>query len=304
MNRELCQVLLALDAPDAVARTVKLLETAPTQEEQIDYVLALRTIKTGWSPELRRRYFSWWTKDGRNARHPDGMMKWFEDAGRPYGDGRSYTNFIAHLHRDAKGSLSAEEQTQLADVIDAFKSAADRKPEKAKVRDFVRNWMMDDVEPLYPQISHGRNFERGKRVFEEAQCLACHKFGSEGGPIGPDLTAVASRFARKDIVESILLPSKVISEQFAATRVKTKNGDTQEGRLIEETADKIVLQPDQLKPDKITIRKADIAIRRLSDVSPMPQGLVNTFSRDELLDLIAYLESGGRKDHPDFAPVK
>ena len=70
-------MLLALDAPDAVAKTVKLLEAAPTQEEQIDYVLALRTIKDGWTPELRRQYFSWWTKDHSkaDAKHPDYVLQ-------------------------------------------------------------------------------------------------------------------------------------------------------------------------------------------------------------------------------------
>lgn len=72
---------------------------------------------------------------------------------------------------------------------------------------------------------------------------------------------------------------------------------------MQETADHIVLQPNPLSPDKLTIKKTDIVIRRLSDVSPMPQGLVNVFTRDELLDLFAYIESGGRKDHPDFAPA-
>ena len=62
LNRELCQVLLALDAPNAVACTMALLAAAPTQEQQLLYVLYLRTVKTGWTPELRRQYFGWWTK--------------------------------------------------------------------------------------------------------------------------------------------------------------------------------------------------------------------------------------------------
>jgi putative heme-binding domain-containing protein len=304
LNREMCQVLLALDAPDAVAKTMKLLEAAPTQEEQLNYVLALRTIAKGWTPELRRAYFGWFTKDRKDAKHPDYMTRWFDEAGRPYSDGSSFNNFIVHLHTDAKASLSAEEQAQFADVIDAFKAVATRKPKKAKARVFLRNWTMEELEPMYPQISHGRNFERGKVIFEEAQCLACHKFGNEGGAVGPDLTAVSSRFARKDIVESIILPSKVLSDQYKNTEVKTNSGAVESGRLLEETADHIVLQPNPLKPEKMTIKKSDIKARRLSDLSPMPEGLVNTFSKDELLDLIAYMESGGRKDHPDFAPAR
>src|SRR6185437_16254541 len=111
-----------------------LLEAAPTQEEQLNYVLALRTITTGWTPELRKSYFSWWLKDRSAAQHPDYVLKWFEDAGRPYADGSSFNNFLAHLHDDAKKSLSDTEKTSLAEVVDAFKPAASRKPVKAKVR--------------------------------------------------------------------------------------------------------------------------------------------------------------------------
>jgi hypothetical protein len=73
------------------------------------------------------------------------------------------------------------------------------------------------------------------------------------------------------------------------------------GRLLEETNDKLVLQPDLLKPDKVEVKKADIQRRVASKLSPMPEGLVNVLTQDELLDLIAYMESGGRRDHPVFA---
>ena len=61
-----------------------------------------------------------------------------------------------------------------------------------------------------------------------------------------------------------------------------------------------MLQPNPLKPDKVTLKKADITARAISKLSPMPEGLVNTLEKDEILDLIAFLESGGNPDHPDF----
>ena len=231
VNRELCQVLLALNAPNAVAKTMKLLEAAPTQEEQINYVLALRTIKEGWTPELHKAYFEWFTRDRKAApaAHPEYVTRWFAEAGRPYADGSSFNNFLSHIHADAKSTLSPEELTSLADTLKAFSPPPEpgkRKPPKA--RTLVKEWKMEDLEPSLAQVGHARNFAKGKAAFEEAQCLACHKFGNEGGAVGPDLTAVSSRFARKDIVESIILPSKAISEQYAATTVKTKDGNVQE----------------------------------------------------------------------------
>ena len=83
--------------------------------------------------------------------------------------------------------------------------------------------------------------------------------------------------------------------------MRLKNGDTVVGRLLEETDDKLVLQPDALKPDKVTLKKSDVERKVPSKLSPMPEGLANVLTQDEILDLVAYIESGGRRDHPAFA---
>jgi putative heme-binding domain-containing protein len=303
LNRELSQILLALDAPGAVAKTVGLLNSARYQEEQTAYILALRTIKNGWTNDLRREYFAWWAKDHSLAQHPAYVLKWFEEAGRPYGDGASFHNFIAHLHDDAEETLTPQEHKSLKDVLAAFvaKPGKPRKGKAAGPTKFVKEWKMADLEPVLAQASHGRNFERGQALFEDAaQCLACHKFGSEGGSVGPDLTAVSSRFNRHDILESIILPSKVISDQYANMKVRFKEGGGVIGRIVEETNDHIIVQPSMLSPEKVTVSKADIANREVSTISPMPEGLVNNLTKADILDLLAYVESGGKKDHPDF----
>jgi putative heme-binding domain-containing protein len=308
MNRELCQVLLAVGAPDAVAKTVKLLEEAPTQEEQLTYVLALRTITDGWTPELHRTYLSWWLKDHSAAGHRADVTRWFEEAGRPYGDGASFKNFLLHMHQDAAKSLLADkslsdaDQKSLGELVSEYAQSVAAAHKPSKVRKLVKEWTMEDLEPSLAAVGHGRNFKQGKAAFEDAQCMSCHKFGNEGGAVGPDLTAVSSRFTRRDILESILLPSKVISEQYAAIEGKTHRGEPFYGRLLEETADHIVIMPNALRPsEKVAIKTADITLRRLSKVSPMPEGLLNTFTKEEILDILAYIEAGGRNQHPDFA---
>ena len=302
LNRELCQLMLALDAPGAVAKTLGLLEAATNQEEQLTYVLHLRTIKAGWTAELRTKYFSWWGS-ARAKQHPDYVLKWFEDAGRPYGDGSSFPKFLANFHRDAKATLNADELEALHDVLALVHAPPAKSTQAAKapkVRKLVKEWQMTDLQPLLGLVGKGRSFEVGKEVFESAQCLACHRFGNLGGSVGPDLTAVSSRFARRDILESIIEPSKVISEQFQNTIVKTKSGRAIEGRIVEENDEKIVLQPNQLLPEKIEVKKADVAARVASKLSPMPENLVNNFSKEEILDLLAYIESTGRRDHGNF----
>ena len=134
-----------------------------------------------------------------------------------------------------------------------------------KKRSFVQDWKMADLVPDLDEVGHGRNFAQGQDAVFAVQCLMCHRMGDEGGSVGPELTAVASRFSRKDILESILEPSKVISEQYANTDIGLKNGDIVSGRVVSETPDKIVVRPSMLAPDMQEISKADIKSRELSE---------------------------------------
>ena len=301
LNRELCQILLALDAPDAINRTIKLLGAAPTQEEQLNYVVPLRTITNGWTPDLRRQYFTWWTIKRNASQHPPDVLRWFTEAGREYSDGASFNNFLVKIRRAAVATVPPQELASLQPVLDSWIEPLPKLRVSKKKRSFVQEWKMADILPDLDEVGHGRNFAQGQDAAFAVQCLMCHRMGEEGGSVGPELTAVASRFSRKDILESILEPSKVISEQYANTDIGLKNGDTVSGRVVAETADKIMVRPSMLAPDMQEISKADIKSRELSKVSPMPPGLVNILTKQEILDLLAYLEAAG---HPDGAPFK
>jgi putative heme-binding domain-containing protein len=114
------------------------------------------------------------------------------------------------------------------------------------------------------------------------------------------LTAVATRFKRQDLLESAIEPSKVLSEQYMNTAILTKDGDTIVGRITEETPEKIVIRPNPLAEQTILVLKSDVEERSQSKVSPMPAGLLDTFSREDVLDLLAYIESLGDPNHPNF----
>ena len=128
----------------------------------------------------------------------------------------------------------------------------------------------------------------------DAQCLLCHRFINEGGSVGPELTAVSSKYTRRDILESIIDPSKVVSEQYQNVALTLKDGDDLTGRVIEEDSRKIVVVTDPLKQTQRELRKSEIQERRPSKLSPMPEGLVSILTREEILDLLAYIESGGK----------
>jgi putative heme-binding domain-containing protein len=313
LNRELCQMLIYLEAPGVVKKTLELLAKADTQEEQITYVFALRTMKQGWTMDDRKAYFSWFNKPSgtaddsasrtvvRNTKHSAQTVQWFKDVGRDYGDGASFPKFIANIRKDAVATLSDDERGELASLITA-PATTGQVATKPAVRKFVREWKMSDFANTLDQAGKGRNFERGKEAYAVAQCLACHRFGNEGGSTGPDITAVSSRFSRVDLLSSILEPSKVISEQYQNITVTKKDGDDLTGRLVEDTDTKLVLITNPLSGEKTEIKKNDVKSRAPSKVSPMPEGLVNILSKDEILDLLAYIESAGKKQAAAFKP--
>ena len=76
------------------------------------------------------------------------------------------------------------------------------------------------------------------------------------------------------------------------------------GRIVDENDEKIVVQPAPLAPDRVDIRKSDIAERKPSALSPMPEALLDQFTKAEVLDLLAYIESGGKEKAANFKPVE
>jgi putative heme-binding domain-containing protein len=129
--------------------------------------------------------------------------------------------------------------------------------------------------------------EKGSAVFAKAQCAKCHRLGNRGERLGPDLTNLSKRFSRKEIVESILFPSHVISDQYASKTVITTDGKSYTGIVAAGAAgETIILQPDGRK---VAVLEDQIDEVVASKVSAMPEGLLNELSPEEVSDLFAYL---------------
>jgi putative heme-binding domain-containing protein len=171
---------------------------------------------------------------------------------------------------------------------------------------FVRDWAMDDLLPLLEQSKSERSFPAGQAAFIQVGCGQCHKFAGEGGSVGPDLTKVSTRLSTRDLLESIVLPSKVTVEGYAATEIETKSGELITGRVVQEGDQTVLVIPQMAIADALTLRKSDIRERRLSKVSNMPAGVLNTLQTNQILDLLAYLISDGNSNHVAYqtkAPV-
>jgi len=276
-------VLVYFQAPSAAAKTVGLLEHALTQEEQLEYARALRVLKAGWTPELRRAFFSWFPNKAANFR-----------------GGNSFPGFMRNIRRDAEATLSAAEKDELKPILEA-RPAPSAPSAAGPERTFVKKWTLDELVPMVESGLKGRDYDRGRLMFAAAKCYACHRFNNEGGGAGPDLSGVAGRFSVRDLLESTVVPSKTISDQYQAVVIATTSGKIVTGRIVNLHGNNMSICEDMLDPGRTkNVQRDEIEEIKPSPVSQMPEGLLDTLHRDEVLDLIAYLLSRGDRNDPLF----
>jgi putative heme-binding domain-containing protein len=282
LNGDLCMMLVYLEAPGVAGKTLKLLDEAPTQEEQMEYARSLRMLKTGWTEEQRKDYFSWFLKA----------------AG--FKGGASFVNFMKNIKHDAVATLTPEEKVALKPILEATPEV--RTPgAPAKPRPFVKKWTVADLAPVVEKGLTGRDFDRGRTLFGAANCFACHRFANEGGSSGPDLTGAGGRFSPRDLLESIIEPSKEISDQYAAVEITTVDDKLIVGRIVNLHEDNLMVMTNMLDPNNLTtVNHKKVESITTSKVSMMPAGLLDTFKEDEILDLVAYLLSRGDPSNAMF----
>lgn len=165
----------------------------------------------------------------------------------------------------------------------------------------VKEWTLAELVPTVERgLGERHDLERGRRLYGAVACAACHRFAQEGGGVGPDLTAVAGRFGVRDLLEAIVEPSKVISDQYAAITIATKDGRVVTGRVGNMHGDSLSVIEDMFDPGKATnVRRGDIEEMQPSHASPMPAGLLNSLTEGEIQDLVAFLLArGGLGDKP------
>ncbi|MCP4885054.1 MAG: DUF1080 domain-containing protein [Planctomycetaceae bacterium] len=283
-NRDLSAMMQFLQAPSAAAKGMALLNEASGQEEQITYAMNLRHLKEGWTPELRENYF-----------------RWFVLAGGYYGGAR-LANYLKDCKLQAIASIPAADKTPALTAI--IETPPKRNPLQFTIepRSFVKEWAMSDFHgTLAKGVPGKRNFKNGRKMFGAGSCYACHRFQGEGGAVGPDLTSAGGKFSALDLLETVVAPSKVISDQYAASQFLLDDGSLLVGRVMNLKENEYWVNTDMMKPSTITKVKVDtIEAIQPSQISMMPKGLLNTMSDKDVLDLLAYLISAGNPDHPLF----
>ncbi|TDB60462.1 c-type cytochrome [Arundinibacter roseus] len=321
LDRSLARILITLEAPGVIEKTLALmdkkddqgntmpggetatssadlimrnpqygLDIAKTLEkmppaQQTYLATMLSAAKTGWTPQTQEKY-----------------MKWFRKA-FSYQAGRSYIGFMDKARKMAlanvpEGKREAYDKLSGGDLLtkngnDLAQSVYPKGP--------GRRWETETALPLVENLAN-RNFQQGKDMYNAITCGRCHVMAGEGGNIGPDLTQLATRFSTKDILESIIEPNKVISDQYAATQLVLKNGESIVGRITNEDKTAYYVSQNPFAPDMVEkVLKKDVVSSKYSSVSIMLPGLINSLNEEELKDLVAYLKAGGNEKNPIFS---
>ena len=141
----------------------------------------------------------------------------------------------------------------------------------------------------------GGDPRRGLAVFQKAQCANCHRVDGQGQTIGPDLTTITRRFQVREILESVLFPSQVISDQYASKTVVTTEGHAVTGIVAPSGGDAVIVLESTGR--KTTIPRDDIEEIVPSRKSSMPDNLFNPLTQEEIADLFAYLRK--QRHHQD-----
>lgn len=272
-----------LDRSEEYGSTIREMIENPPPTRELHYAFLLRNLSDGWSIEQRREYFTF-----------------INEASDRMG-GMSYTGFLEDLRDGALANATDEEREAVADLTGvslAQEPDFDITPPEGP----ARNWETDEaMEALSGHLDSGsgRNFEQGRNAFFAISCAACHRFDGYGGDIGPDLNTVNRRFSTRGLIEKIIDPNILISDQYSSSRVTLQDGTTITGMVVNKGENLEIYTRDPNQPPTV-VSRSDVATREQVDVSQMPPGLINMLNEDELRDLVAYINSGGDPDHDMF----
>jgi putative heme-binding domain-containing protein len=181
------------------------------------------------------------------------------------------------------------------------KNPLEMKDELLKDRRPRTEWKFEDLAQAVAELKGGRSYGNGKHLFQVATCVACHKLDGAGNEYGPDLAKLEPKLTPVDILKDIVEPSFRINEKYQSYVFDMKNGKSYTGIILEEKNGNVTIIENPLANTKpVTFADSQIETRTKSPVSIMPKGLLDKLTREEILDLIAYIACRGNKEHGLF----
>jgi putative heme-binding domain-containing protein len=165
------------------------------------------------------------------------------------------------------------------------------------------NWTLEELGAAASSGMKNRSFDNGRKMFAATACFSCHRFDNQGGMTGPDLTGAGGRYSAYDLLDQIINPSKVINEQFVPSVVTMEWGEQIIGSVVNLNGDTVTLNTDLADPNqRAAVDRKQVKSIEPSKVSPMPPMLLAMLNKEEILDLVAYVLSGGDRKNAMFKP--
>lgn len=256
-------------------RVVQQMLDSPPPSREIQYAFMLRNLRQGWTLELRREYF-----------------QFLNEAAKTSG-GASFPGFLARTRDDALQACTDEQRKALEDITgEDFNPVPDF--EIAPIEGPGQAWTVASAGAV---ASTGTpDFERGRSLYFSTKCASCHRMAGLGGNIGPDLTSIPNKFDQNYVIEAIIDPSKVISDQYGSSTVLLADGSLLTGLVIQRAGGDLTVYPIQPDAKPIEVEADEIEEIAASPISQMPLELLNDLNAEEVRDLMAYLMSAGNPD--------
>ncbi len=316
LNRSLSILLVHLDAPSAVGKTLALLKDAkddPNYQKTFtassdlifrnpQYGLDIANMLANVPPAQATFYATvlGGADKGWTAAQREEYFGWIKNALTAYKGGRSYVGFLDRARKMALASVDKadfEKYDELSGGKLLTENGNDLMDQSVQPEGPGRRWTVEEAEPLIANLV-GRDLVKGKAMYAASLCQSCHTMQGAGGAIGPDLSQLGTRFSPKDILVATLDPNATISDQYHATVLELKAGGSLVGKITDEDAQNYYLSQNPFAPADIKmVPKNTVSLKKNSDISIMMPGLVNRLNEEELKDLMAYLISGGNANH-------
>lgn len=252
----------------------------------MQFARSIRFTQSGWTKDLRVAYFDWFLKASN------------------YRGGASFTKFIEFIRNDAVASYE-QEKVELEEVLartPVVKTPLEVMAESMAGRSYVKEWELEELAAAADRGMRNRDFTNGRKMFAAAGCFACHRFDNRGGATGPDLSGAGGRYNTRDLLDQIINPSKEINEQFVPIVVTMQDGESHSGVVVNLGGNRVTLNTDLFNPNqRVNLDRTQVTSIEPAKISPMPTGLLNLLEKEEILDLLAYILSGGDESNRMFS---
>ncbi len=157
-------------------------------------------------------------------------------------------------------------------------------PEEAQVDRLGESFEMEEVLSLIGDVDRGAKLFRGEGA---ARCGDCHKVHGSGQDVGPDLTEISKKYSARELLESIVDPSKKIEPAYVSYVLITTGGTVVTGLLLERNDKRVVLK--ESNGEVVEVVATDVQALSPQQVSLMPEMLLRDMTAQQAADLLAFL---------------